>query len=327
MSKQNVLFISPEFFGIEKSLISAMENYGYNVSWYDERSIRSSFARALNSVSNMFFCFQSDKYYQRIIESIDTQVDIILIVKGDMVSKNTIDLLRKRFPNAELILYLWDPVRNIKGILPKLKYYDRIISFEPKDCKEYGFEFRALFCDIEKVINYSHKESVYDVSFYGTMYGDRFRIVHLMNEFCKLHNKRFYSFCFLRGKFMNLFYYLTNSGYRMLGSKAISYRPKSSREIAEIIKSTKVVLDINDIHQEGLTIRTLETIANGKKIITTNSDIMNYDFYNQNNIFVIDRDNVDIPEDFFQSDYEPIPENILEKYTAQGWVKDVFKKS
>lgn len=325
--KKNIVFITPEFFGIEKSLINAMRSEGHNVVWFDERSVKSSFARAVNSVNPKLFDRHSNNYYKSIISSINMPVDMVLIVKGEMVPEYTIKQFRIAFPNAEIVLYLWDPVRNIKGILPKTKLYDRVISFEPKDCKKYGFEFRALFCDLEKRDRKNNEKSAIknDISFYGTMYSDRFNVVYLMREYCEKHDIRFYSFCFLRGKFMTLFYWLTNSGYRKLGKKSITYKPKASSEIAEIIDSTRIILDVNDPYQEGLTLRTLETMASGKKMITTNPDIINYDFYNSKNILVIKRDEIDIPNDFINLDYEQIPEDIINKYTAEGWVKDVIR--
>lgn len=327
MKNKNILFITPEFFGIEKSLMAAMEEKGYSVFWYDERSIRSSFCRAVNSISSRFFESQSNFYYKKIISNINYQVDQILIVKGDMVTPKTIERFREKFPHAKITLYLWDPVANIPGILNKVSLYDRVISFEPKDCKKYGFEFRPLFCDLENktVLGKQNDNEKYDICFYGTMYHDRFHIVHLMREYCKTHGMRFYSFCFLRGKFMGLYYFLTNKGFRELGKESISYKPKSSAEIADLIKSSRIILDVNDPYQEGLTIRTLETLACGKKMITTNPDIVNYDFFNKNNICVIKRDEVDIPSYFFNTKYESIPDSVLNRYTARGWVDDVIR--
>ena len=124
---------------------------------------------------------------------------------------------------------------------------------------------------------------------------------------------------------MAFYYMVTNRWFRRLGLKSISFKPKSASELSNIIKNSKIILDANDINQQGLTIRTLETLLSGKKMITTNSDIANYDFYNPNNILIVNRDEISIPDNFFESDYEPIDEEVLNKYTAMGWIKDVFK--
>lgn len=324
---KNILFISPEFFGIDHSIILELEERGANVTWFDERSIKSSFGRALNSISSIFFLVHSYCYYKKRLESIKHTVDVVLVIKGEMISDKIMKMIRGRWPSAHIILYLYDPVENINGIINKIHLYDRVISFEPVDCKKYNFEFRPLFCDFSNDnANDGAPNHEYDVCFYGTMYGDRFEVIYNIKNFCKEHRLNFYSFCFLRGKFMSIYYYFTNAGYRKLGLNSISYVPKTSVELMDIVKKTNIILDINDRKQQGLTIRTLETLLAGKKMITTNKDIVNYDFYNRNNICVVDRKNITIPISFFDNEYENIDQKILYKYTVKGWIDDVFGK-
>ena len=61
-----------------------------------------------------------------------------------------------------------------------------------------------------------------------------------------------------------------------------------------------------------------------KKIITNNPNIKNYNFYNPNNIMVIDAElQFDTP--FFETDYTPVPEQIYNQYTIDSWVNVIFK--
>jgi hypothetical protein len=48
-----------------------------------------------------------------------------------------------------------------------------------------------------------------------------------------------------------------------------------------------------------LIFRVFEALGYKKKLITNNQDITSYDFYNENNIFVITNENYQIPLDFF----------------------------
>ena len=65
-------------------------------------------------------------------------------------------------------------------------------------------------------------------------------------------------------------------------------------------------------------------IGMNKKLITTNAHIKNYEFYNSNNISVIDRNHVEIDIKFFDSDYEPLLPGIYEKYSLETWIKEVL---
>ena len=56
-----VLFISPDFLGIDKSIMKSLTDKGADVTWIDERSVKSSFGRAMNSAFPGFFDRHSDK--------------------------------------------------------------------------------------------------------------------------------------------------------------------------------------------------------------------------------------------------------------------------
>ena len=70
--------------------------------------------------------------------------------------------------------------------------------------------------------------------------------------------------------------------------------------------------------------RTIEMIGMNKKIITTNQTIKEYDFYNPNNICVIDRNNININTNFFDAQYEPLSDQIYIKYSLEQWIKDIL---
>jgi len=91
------------------------------------------------------------------------------------------------------------------------------------------------------------------------------------------------------------------------------------------IKETKIILDIHKQVQNGLTFRVFEAIGLNKKLITTNKDIINYDFYNPNNIFIWDENIKEIPKDFLNKEYEKLPENIYRKYSLENWVKTILQ--
>ncbi|MEK5777604.1 lipopolysaccharide biosynthesis protein, partial [Acinetobacter nosocomialis] len=68
-------------------------------------------------------------------------------------------------------------------------------------------------------------------------------------------------------------------------------------EIVELYAKSNIILDISHPGQSGLTMRTFEAIGAGKKLITTNTNIKEYPFYNANNIFIISRDELVLEKD------------------------------
>jgi hypothetical protein len=58
-------------------------------------------------------------------------------------------------------------------------------------------------------------------------------------------------------------------------------------DVKKIIASSLVLVDIQKENQYGLSFRIFEALVYKRKLITNNQDIVAYDFYNENNIFVI----------------------------------------
>ena len=62
-----------------------------------------------------------------------------------------------------------------------------------------------------------------------------------------------------------------------------------------------------------------------KKLITTNPDVVNYDFYNPNNIMVVNEQNFETIRDFLSTPYEDISKELYDKYTIDGWLHKILK--
>ena len=83
-------------------------------------------------------------------------------------------------------------------------------------------------------------------------------------------------------------------------------------------------MDINHPLQYGLTSRCIEALGANRKLITTNENIKDYDFFNESNIRIIDRKNPIINADFFISDYIKPKKEIYEKYSLKNWLINIF---
>lgn len=59
-------------------------------------------------------------------------------------------------------------------------------------------------------------------------------------------------------------------------------------------------------------------------MITTNDQIADYDFYHPDNIFIINRNNPIILDDFMDIPFRKLPINIMHKYSLRGWIEEIF---
>jgi hypothetical protein len=74
----------------------------------------------------------------------------------------------------------------------------------------------------------------------------------------------------------------------------------------------------------GLTMRTIEAIGMQKKLFTTNPDIVNYDFYDNRNIRIISGDDISIDNEFIDAPSQQINPEVLNRYSLEAWIGDVF---
>ena len=77
-------------------------------------------------------------------------------------------------------------------------------------------------------------------------------------------------------------------------------------------------------HQKSLSTRSFEALGTRTKVITTNQSIKNYDFYNPQNILVVDENNPIIPADWINEPYTNIKDEILNRYTLQYFVRTLL---
>jgi len=62
-----------------------------------------------------------------------------------------------------------------------------------------------------------------------------------------------------------------------------------------------------------------------KKIITTNQSVIGYDFYKPENIFIWQNENTIPSKEFFTTPYSPVAGEIVNKYSLQNWVQQIFE--
>ena len=324
---KKILFFAPAFFNYEKMIADKMREMGAEVDMYDVRSVSSAFHRALLKIHPAIFHAHSKRYYQSIIEqNRGKNYDYILIIKCDMTPIGILKQFRREFPGAKICLYLYDSIKNIPRIRAKFPYFDALHSFDSKDCKRIPeLKLRPLFfADEFRTRQCGKPDYQYDISFLGTIHSDRFKLVRQIQELAAKHDLKCYWFLYLQSHFMYRIYKVLKKEFKGVPESTFAFDKMSASAIAEIVEKSRIILDIQHPKQTGLTMRTIEMIGMNKKIITTNPAVREYDFYNPNNIAVVDRNDIRIDLEFLKSDYCPIPDDIYEKYSLRSWVLDVL---
>lgn len=325
---KKVLFIAPKFFGYEIEIKKEMENLGAKVSYYDERPQNSNVMKALIRLNlKKIVENKIDEYFNTIInESKNVKYDFVFFIVPETISVKQLCTLKTLQKNAEFILYMWDSIRNKKNTKELIKYFDKIYTFDETDLEENKeFIFRPLFYINDYKYIRKNNNIKNDICFIGTAHSDRYHLLkNIEKQAIKKNLTCFYYFYFPS----KIYFWLRrafDSNFKNVKYKDFSFKSMSKKDLLNVISESNSIIDIQHPSQSGLTMRTLEILGAGKKLITTNNEIINYDFYDENNILVIDRENPIVDLEFFSKNYNKVDNKILERYSLEFWIKEMFK--
>lgn len=313
-----ITLITLDNWGFNAYVVKELIKQGHQVNHIDFDKFRYEYPSSWKRISNFFsktFLKKNVKkevLHNKIEEQIEEleHQDIILMIKADYLLPKTIKLIKPKC--NKFISFFNDNYKranNIKNVYP---YFDSVFSFEKEDVENFGFKFATNF--IYRELPLAAKEpdkALFNVSSYDL---DRLKIIESVAHQLDVIEEDYSIYSI--GKKAKSHQFETNINYT---SKKLNLI-----EIENHVEDAVALLDVHRSNQSGLTFRVFESLGYKKKLITTNKDIVNYDFFDSNNILVIDKNDISIPKSFFETDYKPIPEEIYKKYTLENWCKTIL---
>lgn len=311
-----ITIISYDNWGLNEHLKNALLQKGHTVrhiNFFDFKHKYPNFQSKLynfilktvfnKNIKNVYY---GNEIIKKLAENNERQ-DVILTIKGDFIDSKSI-LEFKKFTKKS-IAFFNDSISRCPKIKRVIPAFDEVYSFEKEDCKKYNLKFITNWIYPIQTDNKEKEQfQVYNISS-----KDKRSVLLSKIALILKRNKINYKIIIFDKK-------------NRKQDPNLEYTPKQIplAEVNENLHNAQVLLDINRIGQSGLTFRVFESIGLEKKLITTNAVIKNYDFYNPNNILIIDEDKPSISLDFFNSKYEKIPEVLFQKYTLEEWINQVF---
>lgn len=323
LTGKKILLLYARFFEYDIIVKNKLQEMGASVDLYDARANIGNFGKAFLKITDRFYKQKQIRFHKKICNSQkNTKYDFILT--NENLDCEVLKKYKEVFPAAKLFLYLDDSVENLRNVNETFSYYDKVMTFDRFDSQKYKINFRPLFFNENiSLIKNKQTETDFDVCFVGTGHSDRLNIIDSLKN--SNPQKKFDLYVFLQSWFMYFYYCLKNKEYRKYKFSFFKYKKITMKEVAFKMSKSKAILDIQHPKQSGLTIRTIESIGMGKKLITTNRDILNYDFYNPSNILIIDRSNPVLDESFFDQQFIELDKDIYDKYSIESWINDIFE--
>ncbi len=323
---KSVLFVSLGFHSYDSKMAEAITRLGYDVTLFIPMGKYNTIEKVINNVTKSLpgrnylerKCYRRQKKY---MNNNPKKYDIVLVIVGRHLDPQLLKEYREAQPQAKFILYLWDDIARVEQYDKNKVFYDEIYSFDLKDVEQYGLKHHPLFYLNEYL--YKGEEKKYQLGLTASIHSGRTQVWDkIINKYKIDINK-----CSLYLLGMTMKDYIstvTPPRDKWINLKYVHIKGLSTAQMSELAKKTKITLDVQFSSQAGLTIRTFESLASNTKLITTNPYVKEYDFYEYGNICVIDKENPEIPEVFFETAYNEVPEEIVNKYSVDNWMRTMI---
>ncbi|HZP12804.1 MAG TPA: hypothetical protein VFB36_10325 [Nevskiaceae bacterium] len=325
---RRVLLVAPVFFGFDKTIAEGLRRRGATVALYDDRPSTSTFTKAAIRIHPRLMAARTARYVQRIIDShAGERFDDVLVIKGQGLTRSLLKRLLDAFPGARKRYYLYDSFRNDPGARGKMTLFDRVLTFDQGDARGTpGLQFRPMFYP-EEFRRMSPRAARHDepvrLVFIGTVHSDRYRVLgRLRRALPKM--AVISTYLYFPSRMLYAARRLLDPSFWAAPHSEFKFVPLDRAAYAALFEGADVVVEMERPVQAGLTMRSLEAVAAGRKLITTNPEIAQYDFYRPANIAIVDRAQPVISVQFLRGAYEPVPGEIVDRYSLDRWLDDVF---
>ena len=233
-------------------------------------------------------------------------------------NRKTLQITRKFVRARKQSAWLWDPVRSFrKSALSRWIYKSWLrrsalqgYTFDPVDARNYGLRL------VEQVFRHDPAPAEVDVNrdidlcFVGTDKGRLPELVRWKQLFERQGLRTHFHIVADRRRAY------TAQERALVKDSWISYACN-----LDLARRSRCLLEVLQGTQSGPTMRSIEALFLGCKLITNNTAIVACEFYHPSRIFVIGRDRPEDLQAFLEEPAEAAGEELLDKHEIRSWLR------
>ena len=235
--------------------------------------------------------------------------DLVFAIDSN-ISLTTLEWICRHRGNSKVILYFRNKLShsNFKGKADELKQLPlEIWSYNIHDCEKYGFRYNSQVINRELFDLQTDGEPKYSACFVGSNKGRDETLSHIQELLQR------------SSSFGTYFYMPGDTKHEWNRCTTGAFLPYA--EYLKIASESLSIIDLVSSENKGLTFRPLEALFLGKKLITNYEEIIRYDFYRPQNIFILGKDSERDLSDFLSSTCIPVEKSIIDSYTTDFWIR------
>lgn len=333
---KKILFAAPNHFGIYKRVIKDLKCSGYEVTsvciedWPEKKILNKK--KSFHKLRLLLDSNYESSFLENLIAKEseipnilakfpENYFDYCFFIRPDFFSKLSIEKCIK--VSKYSIAYQWDGLDRYPNIIDKIYYFDKFLVFDNLDYIKYKSKFDNIHLGSNFYFDNDDdipRKEVVDVFYLGAFVKDRNE--KMMRIYDCLSNSS------LKIKIFLCQIPLIKDNVEKFSNDDIIFIDKimDYSDTLSYTKSAKIILDLLIEEHSGLSFRFFEAMKYNVKVITTNSSVVNYDFYHPNNIFVFNDNYLDLKE-FIELPYKILPVEITNKYKFINWFNSNLEKN
>lgn len=216
--------------------------------------------------------------------------------------------IKKQFPKAQINYLYNNMVGKARNLHPdNIPNGIRIWTYDDYDSRKYKIRLFKNYW-IQEVTYQPKKVPEFDVLFIGRDKGRGEKLLTLEKKMQEMG---------LRTKFI-----ITKDG-RLSKEKHYYQQSIPYEKVIDYDTRSRAILNITMENQEGVTMRDMESVAIGVKLLTTNKNIVNKDLYNKNNVFILGINDIKELPEFLDKEYVDILHKIKVNHTFEAMLNEI----
>ena len=317
---KRVVFICVKSFNFEGLIVNRLSDMGAIVRYFDERPTNTLYEKSIIRFKKRLLAKRIATYYNCILDKLeDFNPDYLFVIRGEVVPEFFLKTFKNRWIQAKMIFYNSDSFLNNPNPMKLLSYFNKAATFDIIDAKKNNLAYIPLFYDdfyINQNTQFNKRQL--DLSFIGTLHSDRAVVLEKLLRQISTDSK-IYIFFYTHGLLGFIYFIFSAKRLNLRVLKNLNFKPLSTNQTRNLFLNSKVIIDTEHPKQSGLTSRTIEALGARCKLITTNRNILEADFYNPKNILLVNRNNPVITNEFI-SETPSFNEDVRKKYTLTNWL-------
>lgn len=316
LEKKHILFIAPKFYHYSDVIVEKLLSYGATVDFFYERDITKKYA-VIDTFFKKRISDLQKKHYNQILENTaHKKYDYLFVIRGYKMEVTFVNAIKQRNPGIKTLLYQWDSIHawesDYRHLLP---VFDKTFTFDYADAMQLNIPYVPTF-HTDEYSNMTENKREYDFIFCTSYTKEKYEFMKVLVAYCKKYKYRLKTHIYISlRRFI---------GERLQGTKIaykdIAFHRLNRQAYADLFSRSNAIVDFAGTTQTGLTMRVVDALGAGKRVVTNNKYVVNEPGFNPRQVVVFDAGEFSLPQWVtLEESFEKLD------YSADKWLERIFK--